>query len=236
MQAARLCFVVVVLTITSSCDKMIATKEAQRSMSETTIYSVYQDLGVPIDETLATKAADKVDRIPASLSLDDRYRCYYETMVVVDFARRRAGKQSFPETGRVTDDDLSEKAIKGAILLSDQPLPATAVTEEFLSSHVAEYAVPSDGDALFVHAIWRASYFRSITNQFGVEGLTGPKGDKWLTKGRSLEPADMSYRKRANLGIGERRCYDSLGSSFLARQSENIDAESLAKMLTSSAK
>jgi hypothetical protein len=107
----------------SSCDKMIATKEAQRSMSETTIYSVYQDLRVPIDGALATKAADEVDHVPASLSLDDRFRCYYETMVVVDFARRRAGKQSFSETGRLTDDDLSEKAVKDAILLSDRPFP-----------------------------------------------------------------------------------------------------------------
>jgi hypothetical protein len=108
------------------------------------------------------------------------------------------------------------------------------VTEEFVTAHVAEYAVPTDSDVLFVHAIWRASYFRSITNKLGIEGLASTEGNKWLTKGRSQESTDKSYRKRANLGIGERRCYDLLGSPFLTKQSQSVDAKSIVKLLASS--
>ncbi len=231
MKAMKVILVVAVLTTVSSCDKIMSTQEAQRTMSESTIRMAYSDVGVTVDDALVAKAADAVDRIPASLNLEDRFRCYYETMVVVDFARRHAGKSTFPETARQTDDDLSNKAAEDAILLSDQPFPAPPVAEAFLSAHVAEYAVPSDEEALFVHAVWRASDFRGIANAFGGSGLTGPKADKWLRKNRSPEPSDKLYRKRANLGIGERRCYSLLGKPLVPKQLQNVDAKKLAASL-----
>jgi hypothetical protein len=230
IHAARIVLTLALAMGVCSCDKMLASKEAQRSASGTTIAMLYTDLKIPLDESLQNKAADKVDGIPNSLSLEDRFRCYYETMVVADLARRRAGKPSFPDTGRITDDDLSAKAMTNGILLSDRPFPQPPVTEDFVAEHVAEYTVPSDGDAVFVHAVWRGSYFRAIINKFGFSGLASPEADRWDTKGRSQSPADKLYRKRANLGIGERRCYDLLDMTPIAKAG-NIDAQKLVAQL-----
>jgi len=224
---ARVCVFVGLASTIGGCDKMLESKEAQHSFSVTTIRMVYADLQTPISDEVVSKAVDKVDAIANTMSLEDKFRCSYETYVVADLARKRAGKPSFPETGRLTDDDLDMKAATDSILLSDQLFQTPPVGESFLSKHIAEYAVPSDTDAVFLHAIWRTSFLRSVASEVGV---TGPKADRWLNKGRSKEPVDRRFRQRANMGVGERRCYDLVGMRPPGEPSK-VDMKALADRL-----
>ena len=219
-----------VLLVAVSCDKAVESKDAQDAMIESTVSSFYTDLGQTADDAVFADVKSKVGALPKTIDLDAAFRCDYETMVVADWARRSAGKPSFPDGTRITDDDLTKKAIPGGVLLSDAPLPSD-MTPAFLRAHVKLYNLPPDGDALLAAAVWRAAFTRVAIAQFGVSGLMSPEADAWLTKGRSKDNADRNFRHRANLGIGEAKCFALIGKPLMPQTAAHYDADALAELL-----